>query len=62
MLNRLNSPLVSTLLVGIIISLFVFGRLYKSHFDFSSFVVAGDEFCDPARVPQGLTVLRNSAG
>ncbi len=62
MLNRLNSPLISALVAGIIISLFILGRLYQSRFDFSSFVTAGDEFCDPARVPQGLTVLRQSAG
>ena len=62
MLNRLNSPLISTLIVGIIISLFIFGRLYRSGFDFSSFVVAGDTFCDPALVPQNLIVLRNSVG
>lgn len=62
MLSRLNSPWISTLIVGIIFSLFIFGRLYQSRFDFSLFVVAGDEFCDPAQVPQNLTVLRNSGG
>lgn len=62
MLYRLNSPLVSSLIVAIIISLFIFGRLRQSGFDFSSFVVAGDYFCDPALVPQNLTVLRHSTG
>jgi hypothetical protein len=62
MLSRLNSPLVSALIVALVISLFIFGRLYQSRFDFSSFVVAGDTYCDPAGVPQSLTVLRNSAG
>src|ERR687883_290318 len=62
MLNRLNSPLISALIVGLIISFFIYKRLHRSHFDYSSFVVAGDEFCNPAQVPKGLTVLRNSAG
>lgn len=62
MLSRLNSPLIPSLIVAIVISLFIFGRLYQSHFDFSSFVVAGDIFCDPARVPRSLTVLSNSVG
>jgi len=43
-------------------SVFVLGRLYQSHFDFSSFVVAGDGYCDPAAVPAGLSVLPNSTG
>ena len=62
MLNRLNSPLASSLIVAILISFFIFGRLYQSGFDFSSFVVAGDRYCNPALVPQSLTVLRNSGG
>lgn len=62
MLNRLNSPLITSVILVIIIFPFIFGRLYQSGFDFSSFVVAGDSFCDPAHVPQGLTVLRNSTG
>jgi len=60
--SRLNSPLVSLLIISVTTSLFIFGRLYQSRFDFSSFVVAGDRFCDPALVPQGLTVLKNSDG
>lgn len=62
MLNRLNSPLVCLLIVASIFSVFIFGRLRRSGFDFSSFVVAGDYFCDPARVPAGLTVLQDSGG
>lgn len=61
-MTRLNSPLISSLVVAMVMGLFVFGRLSQSGFDFSSFVVAGDRFCDPAQVPQGLTVLPNSEG
>ena len=61
-MSRLNSPLVCALVVAVIFSIFVFGRLYQSKFDFSSFVTAGDVYSDPARVPPGLTVLRNSPG
>jgi hypothetical protein len=61
-MSRLNSPLVCALAVAVIFSVFIFGRLYQSKFDFSSFVTAGDVYSDPARVPPGLTVLRNSPG
>lgn len=58
----LDSPLVPALITLVVVSLFILGRLYQFGFDPSIFVVAGDTFCDPARVPQNLTVLRNSAG
>ncbi len=62
MLRRLDSLLMPVLIVAILISLFILGRLSQSGFDFSSFVVAGDTFSKPARVPRSLTVLKESAG
>lgn len=59
---RLNSPLICSLAVAVIFSIFILGRLNQSAYDFSSFVTAGDVYCDPAHVPPGLTVLRNSPG
>jgi hypothetical protein len=61
-LRRLNSPLLSALVVAVIIFLFIFSRLYQAGFDFSSFIVAGDYFCDPAVAPRNLTVMRHSTG
>jgi len=61
-MTRLDSPLISTLIAAIIICLFLFARLSQSNFDFSSYVEAGDYFCDPARAPQSLTVIPNSPG
>lgn len=61
-MSRLNSPRVCAFVIAIIFSLFIFGRLRQSNYNFSSFVTAGDVYSDPARVPQGLTVLRNSPG
>jgi hypothetical protein len=61
-MTRLNSPLLPACIAAIVIGLFLFGRLNQSGFDFSSYVEAGDYFCDPARVPQNLSVIRNSTG
>ncbi|HKO62192.1 MAG TPA: hypothetical protein VJV03_13600 [Pyrinomonadaceae bacterium] len=44
------------------ISLFLFGRFYQSDFEPSSFVVAGDYFCNPQVVHPSLKVEPNSAG
>jgi len=41
-------------------SVFVLGRLYQSHFDFSSFVVAGDGYCDPALFPRDLVFYQTA--
>ena len=60
--RRLDSPWVSLLVVAVLAALFISGRLYQSHFDPSSFVVAGDKFCVADQVPQNLTVLKQSAG
>jgi hypothetical protein len=62
MASRLNSPLVVVLLVATLVGLFVLGRLHQASFDLSSFIVAGDQFSDPTKVPAGLTVLPNSPG
>ncbi|HKP36303.1 MAG TPA: hypothetical protein VJT71_05555 [Pyrinomonadaceae bacterium] len=61
-MSRLNSPLICALAVALVFSVFIFGRLRLAAYDFSSFVTAGDVYCDPSKVPPGLTVLRNSAG
>lgn len=60
--SRSDSPLTPALIVAVLFSLFIFVKLYRANFDFSSFVVAGDVFCDSARVPRRLTVLKDSAG
>ena len=62
MASRLNSPLVVVLLVATLVGLFVLGRLHQGGFDLSSFIVAGDQFSNPTKVPAGLTVLPNSPG
>lgn len=61
-LSRLNSPLTPFLIVAVIIPVFIFARLKKADFDPSSFVVAGDTFCDPSLVPKNLTVTRGNVG
>ncbi|HLL74212.1 MAG TPA: hypothetical protein VK421_03030 [Pyrinomonadaceae bacterium] len=61
-LARLDSPLAPTLLIAAAAGLFVFGVLRANGFDASWFVTAGDRYCDPARVPPGLSVRPNSDG
>src|SRR5215813_83017 len=61
-LRRLDSPLASFLITTIVVSVFTFAMLLRSGFDASSFVTAGDRNCDPALVPNKLTVIKNSAG
>lgn len=58
----LESPLACLLITAVVFLIFIFGRLYQSRFDPSSFIVAGDRYSDPSRVPQSLTVLRDSDG
>ena len=60
--NRLDSPRITLLVTVAFVSLFLFGRFYQSNFDPSSFVVAGDYFCNPQLVHPSLTVEPNSAG
>jgi hypothetical protein len=62
MMYRLNSPLFCAAATAVVISIFIFGRLHQAGYDFSSFVTAGDVYCNPAQVPPGLKVLPNSAG
>lgn len=60
--KSLDSPLACLLITGVVFLVFIFGRLYQSRFDPSSFIVAGDRYCDASRVPKNLTVLKDSAG
>jgi uncharacterized membrane protein YeiH len=62
LLARLDTPLLTLLLTAIVASAFTFGLLRRGGFDPSSFVTAGDKFCDAAQVPHGLSVLKNSDG
>lgn len=62
MLRRFDSPLYAVVLVAVLVGLFVFGKLSRFNFDPSFFVVAGDYYSDPAKVPTGLTVLPNGPG
>jgi hypothetical protein len=61
-MSRLNSPLFCAIATAVVISVFTFGRLHQAGYDFSSFVTAGDVYCNPAQVPPGLKVLPKSAG
>lgn len=61
-LRLLNSPLACLLIAAVILFAFIFGRLYLSNFDPSSFVVAGDRYCESVKVPPGLTVIEHSDG
>jgi hypothetical protein len=60
--KSLDSPLTCLLVIAIVFLVFVFGRLYLARFDLTSFIVAGDSYCDASRVPPGLTVLKDSTG
>jgi hypothetical protein len=63
LLSRLDSPLVAALLAVTLGGAFVAGLLRWQYYgDLSRFVLAGDRFSDPATVPDGLFVLRPSAG
>lgn len=60
--DRLDSPRITLVVTVALISLFLFGRFYQSNFEPSSFVVAGDYFCDPQLVHPSLKVEPKSAG
>lgn len=62
MKKHLESPLACLLLLAILFLALISGRLYRSQFNPSSFIVAGDRYCDPSRVPSNLSVLHNSDG
>src|SRR4051812_48413098 len=62
LLKHLDSPLTCLLITAILFLPFILGRLAQSRFDLSSFIVAGDRYCDASRVPRGLTVLKASDG
>lgn len=61
-LAGLDTPLAPLLLVAAAAGLFVLGMLRANRFDASWFVTAGDKYCDPARVPPGLSVRPDSDG
>ena len=61
-LVALNNPWVVMGIAAALYALFLGLRLHKLDYDVSRFVLAGDEFCDPAAVPEGLTVRRDSSG
>lgn len=58
----LNKPRYTLLLTILLVSFFTIRVLKRVHFDVSSFVTAGDQFCQPSQVPANLTVLPNDAG
>ncbi len=60
--SPLNSPKVSLGITAAAYLLFIVLRLALSGYDPSHFVTAGDRFCDPALVPENLSVLNDSAG
>jgi len=61
-LSTLDSPLLPLLIIALAVGIFVFVLLAKSNWHASSFVTAGDKFCDPNSVPRNLIVRRNSDG
>src|SRR4030095_8355569 len=61
-LRRLDTPLIPLLIATVLGALFTLGMLLRSGFDASTFVTAGDKYCDPALVPDNLSVLKNSSG
>ncbi|RMF71561.1 MAG: hypothetical protein D6744_17765 [Planctomycetota bacterium] len=61
-LMRLDSPWAAVAITAALYALFIGLRLHKLDYDVSRFVLAGDEFCDPQRVPEGLSVWRDSSG
>ena len=61
-LNRFDSPWIPTTIVALLYALFILFRLANFGFNPSSFVVAGDKYCDPTLVPANLVVLEDSDG
>lgn len=59
---RLDTPLAPLVLTALVASVFTLGLLRRDGFDPSAFVTAGDRFCDAARAPANLTVLKDSDG
>lgn len=59
---RLDSPWAAVAIAAALHALFIGLRLHKLDYDVSRFVLAGDEFCNPQRVPDGLSVWRDSSG
>jgi hypothetical protein len=60
--SRLNSPLLPLLVVAVAYCAFLNARLAVHGYDPSAFVMAGDEWCNPERVPASLTVQPRSPG
>ena len=60
--RRLNTPGVVALIVAVAYAAYLAARPGNLASDPARFVFAGDEFCDPARVPSNLPVGIDSAG
>lgn len=60
--RRLNTPGVVALIVAVAYAAYLAARLENLACDPARFVFAGDEFCDPARVPSNLPVGIDTAG
>lgn len=58
----LASPWLVVLLVLVLYGGVLWVRLERQGFDASRLIEAGDAYCDPARTPVGLAVLRGSDG
>jgi len=59
---RLDSPLVILMAAAISYTVFLGKHLSNYGFDPSICVMAGDQFCDPGRVPPNLTVRPRASG
>ncbi|MBI4557823.1 MAG: hypothetical protein HY706_09580 [Candidatus Hydrogenedentes bacterium] len=58
----MNHALGPVAIVAVLFLIFVLTKLAVHGWDPSSFVTAGDKFCDPSAVPPGLYVFPNSDG
>lgn len=61
-LRRLNRPAITLLLTGAVYLFFIGLRLGLYGFDPSSFITAGDRFCDPDLISEKIIILENSSG
>jgi hypothetical protein len=61
-LRRLDHPLSVVLLIAAAYAAYLGLRWHRFGGDWSRFICAGDEFCDPDRVPAGVFVRPRSSG
>ena len=60
--SRLDHPTAPLLITAALYLVFIGLRLGLYGFDPSSFITAGDRFCDPDLIPEKIIILENSSG